>query len=493
MVRVDSWPHIAHNQRTWLRVEGTKIDGSAYEKDLWRGPSNWVSVGWYQQGYGEKSIPYDDLLGLRDGSTLKLEFKASFNQSTDVDQATTFPLRTYTIRAALDLRAPSVKQATGTAPSQQLNPVVASTALTVEIPDYRIQPGDQVSVTWTGSAGEGSHTSAPQALPDSREIPVPVSVIAYNLGKPVTVTYRVTRNGDESDPSAPLNLAVQSFAENDLPKPKILDAANNGDGTELDLGNVTGSTTVRIDGWPHIAVGQYVWLRLKGRKADGSVHDRTVWEAPSRVTPSEYDQGFLRGNVPYDYLQDLGDGSTLTVEFKVDFSKTTDEANAITFPLRTYTVRAALDLSAPRVKQATGSSPDQLLRPEAAKDNLTVVIPDYGIQFGDLVSVTWAGTAGGGSHTTRAQTLPDSREIDLPVSVVAFNVDKSVTLTYTVTRGGAALPTSIARAHHHVDSAGRHAQTTDLAGRRRWSWPRPGSEQLHGQCAGDLRAVAIDR
>ncbi|MBC3366597.1 hypothetical protein HU806_26320, partial [Pseudomonas sp. SWRI154] len=85
---------------------------------------------------------------------------------------------------------------------------------TVVIPDYGIQPGDQVSVTWTGAAGTapgGSHPTPVQVLPSSREITIPVSVIAYNLGKSVTVTYTVTRSSGTKPPSTALTVAVQAM------------------------------------------------------------------------------------------------------------------------------------------------------------------------------------------------------------------------------------------------------------------------------------------
>ena len=256
------------------------------------------------------------------------------------------------IGAAMNLLAPSVKQASGTAPDQQLNPVAVTTELTVEIPDYNILPGDQVSVTWTGSAGEGSYTTVPQALSTDREIPLPVSLIAYNLDKPVTVTYRVTRNGDESDPSASLYLMVQRLAESDLPKPKILEAANNGEGSELDLNAISGDGICQLTIWPHIAPDQDVWLRLKGTKADGTVpYDLTIWNPPPRGPRASQlwlDQGYYDTPIDYSYLKDLKDGSTLTIEFKADLSQTTDEANATTFPLRTYTIRAVA-LDAPNI------------------------------------------------------------------------------------------------------------------------------------------------
>ncbi|WP_218179690.1 hypothetical protein [Pseudomonas gingeri] len=270
------------------------------------------------------------------------------------------------IGAAMDLLAPSVKQATGTAPDQQLNPVAVTTELTVVIPDYNILPGDQVSVTWTGTAGAGSYTTQVQALPSSREITLPVSVIAYNLGKPVTVRYTVTRNGDESDPSASLYLMVQHLAENDLPKPKLLEAANNGDGSELDLNTLSADATCRMTIWPHIAIRQDLWLRLKGTKADGTVpYDLNIWTPPPKgptVGQLWLDQGYYDTTIAYSYLKDLKDGSTLTIEFKVDLSQTVDEANATSFPLRTYTIRA-IALDAPTlidIRDTKGSVVDKI-------------------------------------------------------------------------------------------------------------------------------------
>jgi hypothetical protein len=104
--RIDNWPHIAQGQRIWWYLEGTKADGSPYEK-RWSGANNWVSAAWYQQGYGEITIPYSDLLALRDGSTFKLEFKSTFSESTDEAQAIPFPLRTYTVRA-VELMTPMI-------------------------------------------------------------------------------------------------------------------------------------------------------------------------------------------------------------------------------------------------------------------------------------------------------------------------------------------------------------------------------------------------
>ncbi|MBV6752186.1 hypothetical protein KV580_17855 [Pseudomonas chlororaphis] len=122
--------------------------------------------------------------------------------------------------------------------------------------------------------------------------------------------------------------------------PRILQATEDGNGAELDLAQVTGGATVRIESWPLIQVNQYVWLRLKGYKADGSEHDLTLWQAPgSRVSQGWVTQGYADNTARYDYLKELGKGTQLTVEFKASqTSSSDDEAEAVTFPLRIYTV-----------------------------------------------------------------------------------------------------------------------------------------------------------
>jgi len=139
------------------------------------------------------------------------------------------------------------------------------------------------------------------------------------------------------------------------PQPRILEAANHGEGSELDLNTMTTDATCWVGTWPNIAPDQDVWLRLKGTKADGSVpYDRAIWAPPPRgprVNPTWIAQGYYHVVAPYSYLKELKDGSELTMEFKVDFDKTTDEAKAVTFPLRVYTVRAMR----PKILQAANN------------------------------------------------------------------------------------------------------------------------------------------
>jgi hypothetical protein len=103
-----------------------------------------------------------------------------------------------------------------------------------------------------------------------------------------------------------------------------------------------------------------------------------------------------------------------------------------------FSVGVALDLTAPGIKEASGTN----LNPIAARDKLTVVVPHYtGMTKTDQISVSWTGPPGtpaGGSHTSTPVLVGTvgTKEIGIPNSVVAFNLNKVVKVIYIVTRNG---------------------------------------------------------
>ncbi|VVN95972.1 hypothetical protein PS718_02270 [Pseudomonas fluorescens] len=343
------------------------------------------------------------------------------------------------IGSAVKLGPPSIKEAMG----NSLNPIAAKDALNAVVPAYANMIGTQLRVTWTGTAGAGSHTTelVTVTTQGTQEIALDNKVVAFNLALAVTVTYEVIRNGGTPTVSDVLTLAVQTIPISELKQPRILEAADNGNGNELNLSDVANGATIRVDSWPLIAVGQYVWLRLKGRKTNGDAHETNLWSPPSsRANDTWISQGYLDKAVPAAYLKELGDGTTLTVEFKAALGKSQTESEAVSFPVKTYTVKAGVgELPKPSIKEASGTS----LAPIAAKDKLTAVVPQYpGMLASDLISVTWAGTAGNGSHTTTAVEVGTvgSKEIELLNSVVAFNLGQVVSVIYKVTRGTTSTP-----------------------------------------------------
>ncbi|MET0778011.1 MAG: hypothetical protein ABWZ65_21290, partial [Pseudomonas mandelii] len=53
---------------------------------------------WISQGFYTHSIPFDELKNLKDGSQLKVEFKAGLSGSQDEGEAQPFQVRTYTVK-----------------------------------------------------------------------------------------------------------------------------------------------------------------------------------------------------------------------------------------------------------------------------------------------------------------------------------------------------------------------------------------------------------
>jgi hypothetical protein len=172
-------------------------------------------------------------------------------------------------------------------------------------------------------------------------VPIPVEVLAFNLGKQVTVTYTVIRSSRATaTTSDPLLLNVREIAQANLPKPLIREAANAGAGLELDLATFTGDASLMVDPWPLIALDQKVWLRCDGTKTDGTGHTITLQTALG-VTADEVRAGLLK-SVPRGQLQLLRDRSDLTIVLQVTFNAAPDITGAITFPPRTYTVKSVL-------------------------------------------------------------------------------------------------------------------------------------------------------
>ena len=250
----------------------------------------------------------------------------------------------FTVGVALELLAPSIKENNG---DSALNPLLVRDTLTIVVPDNSaLLPNHEISVTWTGADGTpagGSHTSVPRAVSEGLEFAIPNSVVAFNLGKQVKISYVVIIDGHPT-PSRVFDLTVQAMPQSALASPTIEQADNDGAGPELHTGNLT-QASVRMGDWPLIALNQYVWLRLRGTKADGSAYVREIWSAPTAGTnPDWIADRFFTVSLPVDELKALQDGSGLALVFKAALGQSTVESEAVEFPVRTYTIKAIEDV-----------------------------------------------------------------------------------------------------------------------------------------------------
>lgn len=237
------------------------------------------------------------------------------------------------------LQPPSVKEASG----NNLNPVAAKDRLTAVLP-ADLRPTDLVSVTWAAPAGahaDGTYISLPRPISETGyEIPLPTSVIPFCLGKQSTLTYNVTR-GDTPIPSPSFPVNVQTLPLSELRMSMLKEASNNGEGPDLLLHQLTAQGLMWFPGFAFITVNQTVWLRLKGTKSNGDVYDKLLWQPPGAyINQGWVDKGSFEYAAPYADLKDLKDGTPLTMELKVGFGRSTNEAEAVSFQVRSYTVKA---------------------------------------------------------------------------------------------------------------------------------------------------------
>jgi YVTN family beta-propeller protein len=250
------------------------------------------------------------------------------------------PLK-FDVGVALDLQAPKIKEAPN---DTSLDPIAAQNTLTAVIDYAGMLVGDKIVVRWIGALPAGSHTTAPWpvATVGPQEIPLAVSVIAFNLDKSITLDYSMTRGTQEPKDSRTQTLAVLQLRVDLSHSPKIIQAADGGDGTELDVSTLTTAATLRGGFWPHIADGQRVWMRAEGTKKDDTPYTRTLWTGPSNAVNGTWiSQGYLDASLPLADLQSLKDLNPLNVVFMATPDRSTDENLALSFPVRTYTVKAA--------------------------------------------------------------------------------------------------------------------------------------------------------
>ncbi|AZZ76244.1 hypothetical protein CCX46_14155 [Pseudomonas sp. RU47] len=325
------WAFIAANHRVGLNLKGTKNNGDAFHHVVWPWPSSYVNQNWFNSGQYTHTLAYNAIKDLADGSRLELHFKAALTLSREEAEAIDAPVKVYTIKA-LDLAAPHIKEAS----NDTLNPLDAQTSLTAIVDYVGMLTGDKITVTWAGgenTPADGTHTTEPWPVTTvgQQNIPLLKSVVAFNLGKPVVVSYTVTRGSSEPMSSLTLRLTVQSLQQKDLPRPEIDGAI----GDKLDVRSLTGTENLRVTAWPFQLSGQNVWLRYDSTHENGTPAEHIVWVG----SPHHYTDG-LTYLAPMDWLRALKDGSALTVTFRVNFDKVASDATAVNFPVRTYTVSA---------------------------------------------------------------------------------------------------------------------------------------------------------
>jgi hypothetical protein len=341
-----------------------------------------VSYRWRGSVSGGSTGDYVDLIPATAGKAVKFTVPKQFvtinrHGTVVVDysiQRDGVPLGTsrelsLRIGVALELTAPRIKEAPN---DTTLVPIAAKDALTALVNYTGIALQDKIIVKFTGAVGTpagGSYTAPEKTVQTlgEQEIPLVNSVVPYNLDKPVTVDYTVKRGSSTPLPSKTLTLKVLPIADGDsnYPTPTI----DNSPGPELDVQALTGSERTRIAKWPFIARGQNLWLRYHGTNAIGTPFEKVTYLGTS--IPNDGLNG-MQPATPVAELRSLKNGSNLLIRFKVSLFGSTDEAKALTFPLRTYVVKSVEDVK-PVITDA--------------QDSKNTVIPEAGLTVDTIVTL----------------------------------------------------------------------------------------------------------
>jgi len=96
-LRINAWPLLMRDQPFWLRLRGIKADDSAFNVVYWSPPGNVVGPE-FSKGFHAQNYPAAPLKGLKDRSTLTLEFMAGLEGSQDEARAQPFAHRSYIVR-----------------------------------------------------------------------------------------------------------------------------------------------------------------------------------------------------------------------------------------------------------------------------------------------------------------------------------------------------------------------------------------------------------
>ncbi|MDV3168676.1 MAG: hypothetical protein Q8776_02475, partial [Sweet potato little leaf phytoplasma] len=220
-----------------------------------------------------------------------------------------------------------------------------------------------LSVRWTAKPGthaEGSIITTPKLISEiGLNNDLPPQLMAYSLGGVVSVSYVITRDGEEL-PSETLTLTVQDLPQSALIAPRLKEADADGEGAELKLANLTPEGKMRCPGFPLIAEGQFVWLLFTGTNADGKPYEEYIWAPPfAFVNPQWVKDGFFEALAPYDDLIGLQDGSSLTIEMFIAFGKSEELALAKRFLFRSFRVIAVEDV-APKIESVKDSKQQEI-------------------------------------------------------------------------------------------------------------------------------------
>ncbi len=319
----------------------------------------------------------------------------------------------------------------------QLTPEAATTGATLRVSFIQMLPSDRIRACWTGIPGIGSHCETKDGNSyKSVDFHVPADVVGANIspfGQAIRVQYFLIR-GSRETPSQPLDLLLLNL--NTLPIPTI---EGIGESSVLDLSRLNGTERTMINRWHFIHRDQRMWMEYRAEYADGRPYFEATY-SNNPVTPDGELNG-IHPPTPVGELRKLMNGSLLTISFWVSFDRSANKANAVLFREQRYLVQALPSvLPYPFIGGASGTGPSVTVEPLAIENNMRVSVKYAGMNSADWITleVVFQDCS---THTVSLNGLDGGTQVfNLSNEILARCVNSTVTLRYTVLRGGEPIP-----------------------------------------------------
>lgn len=156
--------------------------------------------------------------------------------------------------------------------------------------------------------------------------------LAARHGKVIELRWSLNRNGSQAGQSGAIKVSVLKMVDEDprFPTPNIDSNTSN----ELDVQELTANARILAAKWPLFEPGQPIWVTVAGFNKNGD----PVSEEVRSGEPNDSVDGLLVA-APIEWLKELKEGTELKIACAADLEGSAIKANAVTFPLRSYSIK----------------------------------------------------------------------------------------------------------------------------------------------------------
>ncbi len=400
----------------------------------------------------------------RDGE-IRLRY---YLEREDTDTLYSFDLVVSVGKALGELGAPEVLLATKN--PDQLDPEVVPQGATIRVAFEEMTPSYRIRAEWRGLANIGTHKETKDGdISKVLDFAVPKEVVGANihpLGRDIEVQFFLILGGLDI-PSKILHLRLLTLTNKPVP---LIDGIGNV--PVLELYNLSNTARTRTAPWLFSHRDQRVWMTYSGTFAASNGGGPFFNQTYNADRLGEVDEvAGLSPPAPVDKLQQLADGSTLTIKVMASFDRSLDDSNAVTMDIKQYQIQALPGiLPHPTLVGANGTGQTVSVDPLSIEHNRAVNVSFLPMYQRDIITLQWI-HRDGVTPPIESQNGLDGGTVVFPIAleILARSVNSQVQLRYSLVRDG-----------HTVES---HIQTVNVGTIPSSSLPAP---VLNNQTGGIL-------